>query len=126
MLVPERLTRYGEDPAPRPYGIETTSIEPFTSPDSPQCISSRVVHWVVESVRHTWEIVFKKKANTGREVFAERTKSAQPWTSVNNCTTSVHPLEVAMEVGIFTLSKSKGLASACQEDTKDDLVARSC
>lgn len=86
MLAPEKLTRYGEDPAPRPYGVETTSIEPFASPDAPENLSSRIVHWVVESVRHTWEIVFSKKPNTGREAFAERAESAQPWTCVNNCT----------------------------------------
>jgi hypothetical protein len=86
MLAPETITRYGEDPAPRPYGIETTSVEPYSDPESPQSISSRVVHWVVESARRTWEIIFRKQPKTGREFFAAQTESAQPWTCVNNCT----------------------------------------
>ncbi len=91
MLVPETLTRYGEDPAPRPYGVETTSIELYASPDAQQTITSRVVYWIAKSARHTWEILFSKKPGTGRDVFSERTQSAQPWTSVNNCTATSTP-----------------------------------
>lgn len=86
MPAGERLSRYGEDPAPRPYGVETISIESFQSLDSPQTISTRVVEWLVESVRHTWEILRTKAPKVEREVFAERTESDQPWTCVNNRT----------------------------------------
>lgn len=94
MLAPETLTRYGEEPAPRPYGVETTSLELYATAEAPQAITSRVVHWIAESARHTWEIVSRKKPRTKGDAFAERTESAQPWTCVNNCTrNSDHRIE---------------------------------
>ncbi|GAB3497494.1 replication endonuclease [Curvibacter fontanus] len=86
MLTPEKPGRYGDEPAPRPYGVETTSTETYTESGS-DSMSSRVVNWVVESARHTWEIVFKKsKPADDRRSVAEREEPAQPWTCVNNCT----------------------------------------
>ena len=78
LIEREGENRYGEPLAPVPVGVETTSIEPYLIG---RLKAMRVVHWLIESTRHAWEIVTRK----GREAF-EGFKAAGPWTRVNNCT----------------------------------------
>lgn len=78
MLEREGENRYGEPLAPVPVGVETTSVEPYYIG---KLQAVRVVHWLIESTRHVWEIVTRKSA--GRLV-SEGPKA--PWTRVNNCT----------------------------------------
>lgn len=82
MLTPEKLGRYGDEPTPRPYGVETTALETYAVPWNPGTWADRTVYWLVESSRHEWEIV---RPRTERFP-AERAQPAQPWTRVNNCT----------------------------------------
>lgn len=86
MTTPERLGRYGDDPTPRPIGVETSALEVYAVPWNPGTYAHRRVHWTVESSRQQWEIVRVAKKVQGGDLPAERVKPAQPWTRVNNCT----------------------------------------
>jgi hypothetical protein len=99
MATPERVGRYGDEPAPRPFGVETSSIDDYEVPESLGMRAHRLVHWVVESARHVWEILRKPPNAPLGSSFAERAQPEEPWTRVNNCTTksplgtcSAHPL----------------------------------
>lgn len=35
MLTPEKLGRYGDEPTPRPYGVETIALEAYANPLNP-------------------------------------------------------------------------------------------
>lgn len=82
----EGLGRYGEALTPAPIGVETVSREDYTPAHmtwmNPPGRATRVVSWFVESTRHAWEIVTRKRGTF------EGSKSAlrAPWTCVNNCT----------------------------------------
>jgi hypothetical protein len=80
--IPEILGRYGDEPAPRPVGVETWAPELSPCPDRGTA-AQRTVLWVIESARHTWELV---RAAPARGSFAERAEPAMPWTGVNNYT----------------------------------------
>lgn len=90
MTVADRQGRYGDEPAPRPYGVEARDHQGNL--------------WVVESSRHTWEIL-RKPQDAPRHAFAERAQPVEPWTRVNNCTPPV--------------ATSKGIESACLEAPPD-------
>lgn len=86
----EGVGRYGDPIEPRPIGVETTSLETYT-PDhmawmSPPGRAVRVVSWVVESVRHVWQIVGRTARAIGRVFIGTGPQASAPWTRVNNCT----------------------------------------
>lgn len=64
--------RYGEVMAAQPVGVETVGGETYRDGIVPDRF--RLVHWLVQSVRHVWEVVRR----AGR--------SLAPRTCVNNCT----------------------------------------
>lgn len=72
------LGRYGEPVAPRPVGVETVGGEFYRDGIIPDRF--RLVHWLVQSVRHVWRVV---KRRVSAAVFSP------PWTCVNNCTGGV-------------------------------------
>lgn len=86
----EGLGRYGEPIGPRPIGVETVERVLVTPPHMAHMggRALRVVHWVIESSRHVWEIVARKARAIGR-VFMGRGNAPAPWTCVNNCTEGV-------------------------------------
>ncbi|OGP03471.1 MAG: hypothetical protein A2Z93_04975 [Curvibacter sp. GWA2_64_110] len=87
MFTPGKLGLYGDDASPRPYGIETTSIERYQEPGRIGQWMKRTVHWIVESDRHEWTIQRgPTKAQPTRSSDAERSETSEPWTCVNNCT----------------------------------------
>jgi hypothetical protein len=90
MVRPDKLGRYGDEATPRPVGVETTSLETLPLETSPWTGLQRTVHWVVDSTRHTWEIVRSPwKGAHGAGSTAEQAKPAAPWTCVNNCTEGI-------------------------------------
>lgn len=91
LITPEKLGRYGDEPTPRPFGVETSDSEPCETPGSFGPVTHRLVHWVVESSRHVWEILRKTPKVSLGSSFAERAQPAKPWTRVNNCTTTEPP-----------------------------------
>lgn len=82
--------RYGDPIAPKPIGLETTSMETYTPAHmawmNPPGRATRVVHWFVESVRHVWEIVGRMGRAIGGVSIGTGPKAMAPWTRVNNCT----------------------------------------
>ena len=81
----EGVGRYGEPIGHRPIGVETTEIEKWVPKHIAHMVgafATRVVHWVVESSRHVWEIVGRKARPIGRVFNGPKA----PWTCVNNCT----------------------------------------
>lgn len=81
----EGVNRYGEKLAPEVIGVETVTREIYT-PKHMEWMTVpgralRVVSWVLESTRHSWEIVTR----TGGRSAVQSAQSA-PWTCVNNCT----------------------------------------
>lgn len=82
--------RYGDPIAPKPIGLETTSLETYTPAHmawmNPPGRATRVVHWFVESVRHVWEIVGRMGRAIGKGFIGTVAKPSDPWTRVNNCT----------------------------------------
>jgi hypothetical protein len=81
----EGVGRYGEPLADKPIGVETVNKEFYTPAHMAhmgKVNATRLVHWLVESVRHAWVIVSKKK----REVEGKFKGALRPWTCVNNCT----------------------------------------
>lgn len=81
----EGVGRYGEPLADKPVGVETVNKEFYTPAHMAhmgKVNATRLVHWFVESVRHAWVILSKKK----REVEGKFTGALRPWTCVNNCT----------------------------------------
>ncbi|MDD0816426.1 replication endonuclease [Curvibacter sp. HBC28] len=92
MVQPEKLGRYGDEATPRPIGVETHSLETTPLETYPWVGAQRTVHWLVESTRHTWEIVRSPwKGAHGDVSIAEQATPAAPWTCVNNCTGSTKP-----------------------------------
>lgn len=91
----DTLTRYGEQAGPRPYGIETTSVESWI-PDDIKAMHPmdrhgfeplrRTVHWLIESTRHQW-VISGRARSIGRVSIG--TAKPDPWTRVNNCTEGV-------------------------------------
>lgn len=84
------IGRYGEPVAPRPVGVETVGGEHYRDGIIPDRF--RLVHWLVQSVRHVWHVV------RGRVLAAV---SSPPWTCVNNCTREVGE-NVGKDGGGFT------------------------
>lgn len=86
----EGVGRYGDPIAPKPIGLETTSLETYTPAHmawmNPPGRATRVVHWFVESVRHVWEIVGRMGRAIGSVSIGMGAKPSAPWTRVNNCT----------------------------------------
>ena len=76
---PEGTNRYGEKPAQRPTGVETVTFEQYEPEWNPGTETTRVVHWVVESARHVWQV-----CSRGANLI--RSAASRPWTCVNNCT----------------------------------------
>lgn len=105
----EGLNKYGEPIGHHPIGVETTEIESYTPAHMVHMggKADRVVHWVVESVRHVWEVVRKKAGQLIREVFKG---PLAPWTCVNNCTESDDGSTGADESG----NKKSGFNSAAK------------
>lgn len=93
-VAADKPGRYGDEPAPRPVGVETSDLGLYEVPGNPGTWAHRCVHWVIESARHEWEIVRKSGAQRAGSFLAERAQPAEPWTRVNNCTaaSAVHPL----------------------------------
>lgn len=83
----EGLGRYGEPLPPAPIGVETVSSEEYTPAHMAHMggKASRLVHWLIESVRHAWEIV----SRAGRAIEGKFKGAQRPWTRVNNCTEGV-------------------------------------
>lgn len=92
MKSSEKLGRYGDEAAPRPYGVETSELEACELQGG-SADSHRRAHWIVESARQQWEILRKPAAAPAWSSFAEGAEPAQPWTRVNNCTEIVIPEE---------------------------------
>jgi hypothetical protein len=87
MRPTDGLGQYGDQIGPRPFGVETTSLESHRDPAGLAPGTVREVHWTVESERHNWSIQNRKKpALVAGGLSAELTQSVQPGTSVNNCT----------------------------------------
>lgn len=74
----EGLNRYGEPLAPEIVGVEAITLEPYRIGNLQ---AMREIAWCIESKRHTWEIVTRKR---GEAVGFEGPSA--PWTRVNNCT----------------------------------------
>ena len=89
----EGVGRYGDPIAPKPIGLETTSLETYTPAHmtwmTPPVRVTRVVHWFVESVRHVWEIVGRMGRAIGKGFIGTVAQPSAPWTRVNNCTEGV-------------------------------------
>lgn len=85
-LAGDKPGRYGDEPTPRPVGVETSDLELYEVPWNPGTSAHRRVHWVIESARHEWEIVRKSGTERAGSFVAERAQPAKPWTCVNNCT----------------------------------------
>lgn len=85
--------RYGDPIAPKPIGLETTSLETYTPAHMawmhPPVWATRVVHWFVESTRHVWEIVGRMGRAIGKGFIGTVAQPSAPWTRVNNCTEGV-------------------------------------
>jgi len=75
MMTPENLGRYGDEPTPRPVGVETVSIETVATSWNSGTVFTRTVHWVVESSRHTWEIVGRASGASLRRYRLRRRRS---------------------------------------------------
>lgn len=88
MVTPEKAGRYGDEPAPRPIGIETAALELYAVTWNPGTFASRTVHWTIESSRSEWTIVRGKVAPCPPGAEATRAQRESPWTCVNNCTGS--------------------------------------
>lgn len=86
MVTPEKAGRYGDDPTPRPIGIETSVLERYAVPWNPGTFAHRTVHWTVESSRCEWTLVQSKKRAHAQGDHATRSQPESPWTCVNNCT----------------------------------------
>lgn len=86
MTVPEKLGRYGDEPMPRPFGVETSELEACDDPSNPGMQEHRRVHWIVESTRYIWEILRKPQSRSNGSLLAERAQPVEPWTGVINCT----------------------------------------
>lgn len=82
MTQPEGLNRYGEAAAMRPIGVETISFEQYRPELSPTTSATRAVHWIVQSERHTWEVMRRGPLSDSAPA------ASRPWTCVNNCTHS--------------------------------------
>ncbi|MDH4275045.1 MAG: replication endonuclease [Gammaproteobacteria bacterium] len=67
--------RYGEAVAAKPCGVETVGVETYRDGIIPD--RSRFVVWLVQSVRHVWQVVKRGVKAAG---------FSPPWTGVNNCT----------------------------------------
>lgn len=86
----EGLGRYGEPLPAAPMGVETV-VREFYTPEHMRHqkipgTASRLVHWVIESSRHVWEIVTRN----ARGVSQGLTRAiGAAWTRVNNCTEGV-------------------------------------
>lgn len=111
MQEQEGLNRYGEEKAARPVGVYTSGIEewipPWMAHMHPPALIPRRVEWFVESSRHVWEIVVRKRSNESSALRA-------PWTCVNNCTGGEsYESEESGRGGAFGLGSSAG---ACQVD----------
>lgn len=119
---PDTMTRYGEAAAPRPVGVETTSVEEWI----PQSILDmhpmdrhgfeplrRTVHWLVESTRHKWVISGRARSN-GRVSIG--TAQPGPWTRVNNCTEGVSNGQGCNASGAGTGAKGVGFAGGLRAD----------
>ena len=76
--------RYGEQLPPAPIGVETVSRELYTPAHMAHMggKASRLVHWLIQSVRHAWQIV----SRAGRAMKGSFKGAQRPWTRVNNCT----------------------------------------
>jgi hypothetical protein len=101
---PEKLGRYGDEQAPRPVGVFTTS-EAWTSPigiaSEPMAAG---ILWEIKSSRQEWEIVQGARKPQPAGEFSERVQPSPPWTSVNNCTYNqrVRLNSLVMSGGILT------------------------
>ena len=76
---PDGVNRYGEKAAQRPAGVETVTFEQYEPEWNPGTETTRVVHWVVESARHVWQV-------SSRDANLIRSAASRLWTSVNKCT----------------------------------------
>lgn len=85
MVQPEGQNQYGEAMAPRPVGVEAKQIEIFTPAHMAWMggKAERVVHWLIESVRHVWTTA---RRAAGGVIGGLKHGAAGPWTRVNNCT----------------------------------------
>lgn len=86
MVMQEKAGRYGDDPSPRPLGIETSVLERYAVPWNPGTFADRTVHWTVESSRREWTTARGKVGARLQGDDATRAQPESPWTSVNNCT----------------------------------------
>lgn len=86
MTQPEGLNRYGEAASMRPIGVETVSFERYWPELTPTKSATRAVHWIVESERHSWEVLRRGPLSDSSPA------ASRPWTCVNNCTHST-PIE---------------------------------
>lgn len=84
---PGMVNAYGEPAGPVPFGVETTETEIYTPAHMAWMggKAERVVHWVAESDRHTWQIKRTGKPRLER-VSTGQGAALTPWTCVNNCT----------------------------------------
>lgn len=82
--VPDKLGRYDDEADARPFGVETTELILSEVDWNPGTYAHRLVRWIVESARQSWEIL-RKPAASGSSI-AERAQPVEPRTGVNNCT----------------------------------------
>lgn len=104
--------RYGEPIGERPIGVETEHIEkwvPEHIAHIPKAFATRVVHWLVESVRHAWQVVGKATGVAIRRVsIGMGAQPSAPWTRVNNCTEGVANGHRIIERGAGTAQSGVG------------------
>ena len=108
----EGVGRYGEPIGHRPIGVETTEIEKWVPKHIAHMVgafATRVVHWVVESSRHVWEIVGRKARPIGRVFNGPKA----PWTCVNNCTDGEE--DGAIEIKKRLSSDSRGVGKGTHD-----------
>lgn len=81
----EGKNKYGEPIGMVPIGVECSELETYTPAHMAWMggKAERRVQWLVQSVRHAWEIVRTK----ARQLIGRVVNGPQgPWTCVNNCT----------------------------------------
>jgi hypothetical protein len=84
---PERLGQYGDEAAPKPYGVVYCAEMPCLAATDSKAGDARVGHWLIDSRRHEWTIHRKQSAREPGGLFrSERPQAVAPWTCVNNCT----------------------------------------
>jgi len=99
----DRVGRYGDPIAAQPVGVETDAGEWYQDGIAERF---RMVHWLVKSVRHVWQVV--------RRGF-EAAEFSPPRTRVNNCTRKGGQSESDRDKEIIAADRKRTFGSRLEE-----------